>query len=264
MASLFTEMFGRRQNEDEALGMRALQRLRAGREGSTRDPFETMFKMTPKRMDALLRSLNPLQRTKQPVQPSEIHRSPVITSPNEMQTLEGDFTKKAGIFQQTAQDIEQFNTAMETRQREFESGALPKPESGTFAFNIPGATASRDYRENLMAQFEHFARVLDLSGQVFQGAPGEFSQLKNMLQKAIQAQQSVAGTYSGMAAAGGEAAGLTAFQASAQAALAPHLSGAGEFTATQAQPIFRRSLGNIFKPTAPTTSAYKKHSRRYF
>lgn len=258
-----------KEDETGQLGFRALQRLHS-QTGATRDPVQTFFKMTAPRLMSLMNRTNPDQFKQPTIRPNILQRSPVIAGPDEMQALEGDFTKKAGVFAQTARDIETFEGGIQEEQRAFEAGEIQRPGTpgglsvlesepgaqtpGTqFASEIPGAAASQDVRGGLQQQFEHFSKVLDLSGQVFQGAPGEFQHLKEALRKAIQAQQSVSGTFSGMAAAGAESAGLTAFQATTQAALSPHLSAAGEFSARSGPAVFHRTLGNIFNPNPVPT-----------
>lgn len=265
MAQVLTDLLNRPE-ESGLLGFRALQRLRAGRAGTTRDPFETMFKMTPKRLQALFTQLQPAQVQAGPIKPTIGHSTPVgpggLKKYNELQVLEGDFAQKSRDFDATANTVREFEQAMAERQQAYESGELTKPEGTTFAFEAPGAAGSKALRERFLEDLTRFSKVLNLSGQVFQGAPGEFQGLQQMLQKAIQSQQSVAGTFSGMAAAGGEAAGLTAFNLNAQSALAPHLAAAGEFSQATMFPFFTR--GGAGQPAATTTPSATQLQARSF
>jgi hypothetical protein len=224
-----------------------------------------MFKLTAPRLQSLLSSLGPTQQGPPERTPNILQRTPTgpggLKKFNELQRLEGNFTQKARDFEATAATVSQFEQEMSQRQQAFESGAITKPDDGTFAFELPTAAASKDLRANFQSNLEKFSRVLNLSGQVFQGAPGEFQNLKQMLQKAIQAQQSVAGTFSGMTAASGEAAGLSAFQASAQGALAPSLAAAGEFSQSTIFPFFTRAAGS---PTGLATSTTPQKQAAFF
>lgn len=88
--------------------------------------------------------------------------------------------------------------------------------------------------DRLVSQFEQGAALERLGGQVYAGAPGEFTSALGGFDKAIAQQQSLGGTYYSEAGAAQAAAGHTGFLGQAKAALASPIDAA---TALQSQGI---------------------------
>lgn len=115
------------------------------------------------------------------------------------------------------------------KQRDIESGKLPRPDGYTLATEdwYQKQSARIDLLTKQKEASTGFAGLMDLSGQVYEGKAGAFTDMIGSLQKAIELKQSLGGTFASQAGAAQAASAQVGLTTAMQGDLIPALAESG-------------------------------------